>query len=341
MNTSDLYINVSDLLQHKVSWFSSITSKRPSLLTIGEVLERFSSSFFKEKIIEAREFLNSGDDAMYKACKSTLPVITFSGVFENGHSKSNLSKYNSVIVIDIDHLPESYFVKAKECLISDNYVFALWTSPSGVGLKGLIVSDIDKNSKNIDIEHKCAFRQISLYFKNKYSIDLDLSGSDYSRLCFACWDENLIIKNNANVFHVDLTRVDTETEHKTKSDISDIIVENVVIASNKSNIKGRNRQQDKDTIIRIIKYLRKKGLSITYEYDNWIRVAYAIADAFNPDLGHKYYQALSQQDPTKYDEEKCKKQLDYCYSHTTGQIKLSTIVYLAKKQGFKVLRSAY
>ena len=87
--------------------------------------------------------------------------------------------------------------------------------------------------------------------------------------------------------------------------------------------------------------MKKNGLSITYEYDDWIRVAYAIADAFNPDLGHKYFQALSQQDPTKYDEDKCKKQLDYCYSHSTGQIKLNTIVYLAKKQGFKVLKSAY
>ena len=341
MNTSDLSINVSDLLQHEVSWFSSITSKWPSLLTIGEVLGRFSSSLFKEKILEAREYLNSGEDSMYKACKSTLPVITFSGVFENGHSKSNLSKYNSVIVIDIDHLSKSCFVKAKESLISDNHVFALWTSPSGAGLKGLIVTNIGKNSDNIDIEHKCAFHQISLYFKSRYSIDLDLSGSDYSRLCFACWDEDLIIKTNANVFDVDLTKADMETEQKTKSDISDIVVEGAVSANNKSNIKGRNRQQDKDTILRIIKFLRKKGLSITYEYDNWIRVAYAIADAFNPDLGYKYYQALSQQDPAKYDEEKCKKQLDYCYSHTTGQIKFSTIVYLAKKQGFKVLKSAY
>ena len=338
MSTSDSYIDVSYLLHYEVSWFSSITSKRPSIITIGEVLERFSSSLFKEKIIEAREYLNSGADEMYKACKSTLPVITFSGVFENGHSKSCLLKYNSIIVIDIDHLSESSFAEIKERLIMDKYVFALWTSPSGLGLKGLIITNIDKNSNNIDIEHKCAFHQISEHFKNEHSIDLDLSGSDYSRLCFACWDENLIIKKDANVFDVDLTKTEIDREQKTKSDIT---VKDVVTTNNKSNIKGRNRQQDKDTILRIIKFLKKNGSSITNEYDDWIRVAYAIADAFNPDLGHKYFQALSQQDPTKYDEDKCKKQLDYCYSHSTGQIKLSTIVYLAKKQGFKVLKSAY
>lgn len=338
MKTTDSNINVSDLLQHEVSWFKSTVSKYPSCLTIREVLGMFSSSLFKEKILEAREYLNSGDEEMYKACKATLPVITFSGVFENGHSKSNLSKYNSIIVIDIDHLSESSYVEVKRNLILDDYVFALWTSPSGVGIKGLIVTNIANNSDIIDIEHKCAFRQISLYYKNKYSIDLDISGSDYSRLCFACWDENLIIKSNAKVFDVDLSEAETETKQKTKSKNA---VETEFIANNKSNIKGRNKQQDKDTILRIIKFLRKKSLSITYEYDDWIRVAYAITDAFNPDLGHKYYQALSQQDPTKYDEKKCIKQLDYCYSHSTGQIKFSTIVYLAKKQGFKVLKSAY
>ena len=98
MNTVDSNINVSDLLQNEVSWFSSIISKRPSQLTIREVLEKFSSSLFKEKIIEARDYLNSGEIEMYKACKSTLPVITFSGVFEDGHSKNNLSNYNSIIV---------------------------------------------------------------------------------------------------------------------------------------------------------------------------------------------------------------------------------------------------
>lgn len=331
MNTFDSNINVSDLLQQEVSWFNSIISKRPSRLTIGEVLEKFSSSLFKEKVLEARDYLKSGADEMYKACKSTLPVITFSGVFENGHSKSNLSKYNSIIVIDIDHLSESSFVETKERLITDKYVFALWTSPSGHGLKGLISTNIDKTN-SVDIEHKCAFHQITEYFKNEHSIDLDLSGSDYSRLCFACWDENLIIKSNANVFDVDLTQSEIDRKQKTKSDIT----EKVVIANNKSNIKGRNRQQNKDTCIRIIKYLKKKDLSITYEYDNWVRVAYAIVDAFNPDLGHKYFQMLSRQDPTKYDEEKCKKQLDYCYSHSTGLITFSTIVYLAKKKGFKV-----
>lgn len=338
MNTYGSNINVYDLLQHDVSWFSSIISKSPSRLTIGEVLRKFSSSLFKEKILEARDYLNSGEEEMYKACKSTLPVITFSGVFENGHSKSDLIKYNNVIVLDIDHLTESSFSETKEKLISDDYVFALWKSPSGVGLKGLVFTNINKNSTCIDSEHKCAFHQISEYFKNKHSINLDLSGSDLSRLCFACWDENLIIKSNANVFDVDLTKTEINRERKTKSDIT---AKDVIIEDYTTNIKGRNRQQDKDTILRIIKYLKKKGLSITYDYDNWIRVAYSITDAFNPDLGHKYFQMLSQQDPTKYDEDKCKKQLDYCYSHSTGQIKLSTIVYLAKKQGFKVLKSAY
>lgn len=43
---------------------------------------------------------------MYKACKSMLPVVAFSGVFEGGHSKTNLVHYNDIIIIDIDHLSE-------------------------------------------------------------------------------------------------------------------------------------------------------------------------------------------------------------------------------------------
>jgi hypothetical protein len=86
-------------------------------------------------------------------------------------------------------------------LQQDEYVFAYWKSPSGQGLKGLVrISSWDE--KQLDDHHRQAFHQLTDYFKTKYSIDIDQSGSDYSRLCYACWDEGLVLKEMAKVFEV-------------------------------------------------------------------------------------------------------------------------------------------
>jgi tetratricopeptide (TPR) repeat protein len=319
---------VSEMLRCGVSLFPSVFSKEDKRYTLGVVLKNFASRRYAKTVREARGYLREGDTDMYKACKSMLPVVAFCGVFEGGHSKTNLVHYNNIVIIDIDHLSEEALSTVTQQLQQDEYVFAYWKSPSGQGLKGLVrISSGDE--KRLDDHHLQAFHQLTDYFKTKYSIDIDQSGSDDSRLCYACWDEGLVLKEMAKVFEVN-----EEKEFPVKNDTR-ILAGNSSLEMLKRTRKA-SRQSDIDTVKYIIHYLQDTGRSITYEYENWMRVAYAIAATFTPKTGLSLFLQLSQQDTEKYDEEACRRMLDYCYAHTNGQITLGTIVYLARKAGYNM-----
>ncbi|MGX8713015.1 MAG: BT4734/BF3469 family protein [bacterium] len=289
------------------------------------MLKSFASRRYAKTIREARGYLRCGDSEMYKACKSMLPVVAFCGLFENGHSKADLIRYNHIVIIDIDHLSEEALPTVAQQLQQDEYVFAYWKSPSGAGLKGLVRISDDKLP--IDEHHRMAFCQLTVHFKNKYDIDIDQSGSDYSRLCYACWDEGLVIKETAKVFHV---------KHDSANNGIQDIKSSATVKRNKRHVqKGNDRQEDIDTLRDIIRYLRSTGRSITHEYENWLRVAYALASTFGPKTGETFFLLLSQQDADKFDPDACRQLLDYCYEHNNGQVSLGTIVYLAQKEGYR------
>lgn len=99
-----------------------------------------------------------------------------------------------------------------------------------------------------------------------------------------------------------------------------------------------DRQSDIDTVWDIIRYLRRAGRSITHEYENWVRVAYAIAATFSPKFGDTFFLLLSQQDADKFDPDACRRLLGYCYAHSNGQTTFGTIVFLAREAGYSPAR---
>ena len=60
-----------------------------------------------------------------------------------------------------------------------------------------------------------------------------------------------------------------------------------------------------------------------------------VSATFTAKTGLSLFLQLSQQDADKYDEEACRRMLDYCYAHTNGQVSLGTIVYLARRVGWQ------
>ena len=101
------------------------------------------------------------------------------------------------------------------------------------------------------------------------------------------------------------------------------------------NPKGKNASEHRIEISKIIKYLDKKNLSITSNYDNWYRVGYAIANTFTSDLAKEYYLKLCRLDGACHNEEESVKMLIYCYDNSKGYINFGTIIHLAQEQGYK------
>ena len=319
-----------------VTYYSSHKSEVVQPVKLEQVLAAFKNGRFAGKILEVRKVLEQQGDAKYKEAKRSLPAVAFCGVFAGGHAKENLVKYNNLLVFDIDHLTVEEMRLAYSKMASDTHILAFWVSPSGSGYKGLIRVDYCNvpEGSPIDRCYKKAYKDASVYFQESLGVTLDSSCSDYSRICYVCWDENLYLNVEAVPFNVDCNEVSIEEKSRPVRASFDNHGGSPGIFR-PINASGKNKQHDRDLIGSVIKYLSKRGLSITRSYDEWLRVGFAIASTFNYDLGLKYFIALSKLDGDKYDETQCAEKLQECYMSGKGEVTLGTIVEMARNKGYK------
>lgn len=328
-------MQIIDILNRSASFQSRSWYPITKELTIGEALHEIKSNKYAVKINQLRELIKNGDIDGYNNHKKNLPAITFCGTFEGRRKKENLKTYNNVIVLDIDKLSDEDLIRTKGILEEDNSVFSLWISPSNRGLKGLVYIkyDFEIEKYDLDLIHKSAFKKVSNYFEEKHQISLDESGSDTTRLCFFSFDPKIIIKEDVEpfvIFTSDLIQI-SQKELPSKK--------NKLITSGRKDLlynpDKKNSPKDRKTLQAILKFLIKRNLSITYKFENWLQVAYAISNTFTYDLGEKYFLSLSQLDKDKYNELDCKNMLSYCYENSSNKVKFKTIVYLANQLGYK------
>lgn len=327
-------MELSDILNKTVSYQGSVTSELSKEPTISEILEEIRGARHKEKTARLRRILSNGDIDTYKSEKKRLPAVTFCATFLEKRRKENLKKYNQVIVIDIDNLDSNRLTEVKAHLISDEYVIAFWESPSQNGIKGLVhvIAQNINETPGVDEFHSFAFQSLVKYFFERYGINLDKSGSDTTRLCFLSHDKDLHLKASCLPFVVDVGDVSTSRVRKPATSRKEI---SPPLRRLLCDPDGKNHPANRDSIQAIIRFLNKKNLSITNAYDQWWRVAYAIADTFTYDIGEKYFLKLSKRDPEKFHESESKDMLLNAYKNSNGSITFQTIVYFAEQIGYK------
>ena len=322
-------------MDEMVTYYSSHKSKTVRIVKLESVLSDFKNGKYADKITEVRTVLEQQGEQKYRDAKKTLPAVAFCGEFVGGHAKDNLIRHNNLIVIDIDHLSSEEMRTVYNKMASDECILAFWVSPSGNGYKGLLRINYKNipESISLDLCYKKAFVDVCDYLFTRYGIVLDTNCSDFSRICYVCSDENLYVNEKAAPFDVDCSGI-TSQEKKEVSPLYPSRRENSLIFKT-VNIPGKNSQHDRNVINSILKYLTKRNISITYSYDDWLRVGFAIANTFNYDIGIKYYIAFSKLDSDKYDEAKCIEKLQECYMSGRGEITLGTIVEMARSKGYK------
>ncbi len=329
-------MTIQEILKHKVSFQLATWTPISKEFTIGEILAEIKSTKYSLQVNHLRQLLDSENYEGYGIHKKTLPSVTFCATFNEKRRREFLKVYNSLIVIDIDKLSQKEVIRTKHILQSDEYVFSFWESPSQRGLKGLVSLsyDFDINSSILDNAHKSAFQKLSDHFLNNHQIELDESGSDTTRLCFLSFDPYLQIKETVKQFtisQVDL--IDSKKEKRTTG------TKSIITKGSKDtlfNPKNKNIPENRKTIQSIIKFLSKRGSSITNSYEEWYRVAYAIANSFTYDIGEKYYLALCRLDGVKHDEANSINMLRYCYNNSTDRIKFNSIIYFANQKGYQI-----
>jgi hypothetical protein len=327
--------SISDLVRFQCSLQPKVWLDLDGTRSIGQILDDIRRGTYQREVASLRRELLRGNQEQYIMGKRALPGVTFCGTFRGHRRRQFLDRYNFLVVIDIDKLTEDELMKTLLVLSKDDYVLSYWRSPSNRGIKGLVHLKFsrDLHTAEIDKAHRIAFTQLSAYFKLKHCIEIDESGSDTTRLCFYSYDQGLVLKASGDSFEVDLSPQSLEG---VTTPIAEFDVVPTIDERNRFfNPEGRNNPKHRKMVASIIRTLTKRGTSITRSYEEWYRVAFAVANTFTHDVGERYFLRLCRLDGTNHDEVGSKKLLRYCYLNSRGKITFRTIIRFAILNGYK------
>ena len=325
-----------------VSFYRHMKSPTMELMTVGRVLKGICSDYYEPQVDKIRKLKDAAKTIEADEIKHNLHAVTFCATFKDRRLSSLYQHYNSLMVIDIDKLSNEEMARTKGCLEQDPYVACYWMSPSGTGWKGLVPLCYTNEPKHVDVvdKHHWAFIKLEEAFKNNYSIELDSSGKDITRLCFMSWDPKLRLKDRFERFEVDLQEmVDTQKQKRT-SGVSKVTYHSTGEPINWNKVDGQKQEERTGTpherrlLEQIYKYLEVRHLSITDNFDDWVKVAFAIAHTFHSVYGRKMFLKLCRLDGTAHDEGRSERLIYDAYAAAEKKSDFSSIVYLAKGKGF-------
>ncbi|MBC8112550.1 MAG: PriCT-2 domain-containing protein [Verrucomicrobia bacterium] len=255
-------------------------------------------------------------------CKKKLPAITPSGTFRQ-RNDAGLIRHSGLLVLDLDknNFEEEgavhTLVQAKELLQADPYCYALFTSCSGRGLCMFVRIEADPQ------KHKAYFEAMYEYMLSRYRLFIDLSGKNLSRLRFVSYDPDLYVNPDAPVVPV---RLLPKKEKKMPATAGLYFGE-----------------KDLDFVFDEI---LRTGTDITGDYQDWLRIAFAIAGHYGEN-GRERFHAVSQFSD-KYDRSTADKKYTNVLRTAHQKISVATFLWYCKQNHIalhrpvsqKVIRSA-
>ena len=180
---------------HKITIFENILNiSDPHFVSLDAVLNAIKNGRYKDKVDAIR---NCKEEYKIRSLKANLPCALFSGEFAKPIEKKyddgteyisyrddkSLVNHSGFVPIDIDDIDD--INEAKQELINNPYIYALWTSSSGKGLHGLVrIGDGNKHTQH----YKALLEKIP---------GLDPTARNPSRVLYLSYDPELYINENA------------------------------------------------------------------------------------------------------------------------------------------------
>ena len=127
--------------------------------------------------------------------KKHLFVITWQGIFSRKNN-NGCESLSSLVCIDIDHQAGLDLNCIKQTISSWPFVLAYFLSPSGDGLKVVIITD----NYSIDDYGNC-YRQVENLFTDAFGIQPDSRCEDLSHPCYISYDPGIYYNPNATSWH--------------------------------------------------------------------------------------------------------------------------------------------
>ena len=194
-------------MQKNVTIFKNIReTETPFYRSIDTILLRIKEGKSMDLVKSIR---SEKDKSERNELKKLLPAVCFSGEFTKRADKS-IVNHSGFICLDFDN-----YEKVKEMqddksrLSKDKYVYSVFVSPSGKGLKAIvkIPADIDN--------HVNYFISLEEYFDSPY---FDKTSKNIGRVCYESWDKNIYINKESEVWDKikerEYKEVDTSSTYK-------------------------------------------------------------------------------------------------------------------------------
>ena len=161
---------------------------QPFHLPVKEIIERISNGTSEDLIKRIR---TEKDKKRINELKQELPAICFSGKF-NKRNDDSILEHSGLICLDFDNYDtQKKLHQHREELISDEFVYCVFISPSGKGLKVLIKvpADVDNHVKY--------FMALQQYFDCEF---FDSTSKNISRVCYESYDPLIHINDESIVW---------------------------------------------------------------------------------------------------------------------------------------------
>jgi len=166
--------------------------------TVDSVFGLIRSDKLRQVTRFLRDCIANEDIKTYDEAKKHLPVILWSGTFKR-RAKDAIIKYNGMVICDVDNREDAETIR--DSLAGDPHILLCFLSPSGHGVKILIPTEAADKTDHLAAWYSCA-----AYLRTK-GIELDKSGTDVSRACFACHDPGAWFNDSAVPLPVDRSLV--------------------------------------------------------------------------------------------------------------------------------------
>ncbi len=172
-----------------VTIFKNINSTTsPFFREVEIILKRIKEGASKDLVILIRK---EQDKSKRNELKKQLPSICFSGQF-NKRSDVSLQEHSGLICLDFDgYLKKQELLTDKAKFAKNKYVFSVFISPSGKGLKVLV--RIPPKTEN----HIGYFNALEKHFNSQY---FDKTSKNISRVCYESYDPLIEINQGSLVW---------------------------------------------------------------------------------------------------------------------------------------------
>lgn len=155
---------------------------------VMDILQRVKDGSSKDLVKKIRSEKNKTER---NELKKLLPAICFSGTF-NKRNDSALLEHSGLMCLDFDgYEKQKTLLEDKENLSKNKFVYSVFVSPSGNGLKVLVKIPTDAEN------HQNYFNSLEKHFNSAY---FDKTSKNISRVCYESYDPLIHINENSSIW---------------------------------------------------------------------------------------------------------------------------------------------